>query len=233
MRTADDGLLGRILWVWPEPVRFRLARQAPGASWAVGALDRLRELDLQPGTPLAPIMVPLADAACGLMERFGGAMQDRQALAGGLLRSAIAKARGQALRLALVLEMLWWCGDDGIAAPPSQISARAFAAAARLIEYFFLPMAERVYGDAVATEAERNAATLARWIVATRPAEFDIRHVQQLLRLPGLRTAKQVRAGIGILVEADWLRPPAPDTDAGRHGSALYSVSPRLWEVVQ
>ena len=56
-------------------------------------------------------------------------------------------ARGQALRLALVLEMLWWCGGDGIAARPSQISAGAFSAAARLIEHFFLPMAERVYGD--------------------------------------------------------------------------------------
>jgi hypothetical protein len=233
MRTADDGLLGRMLWVWPEPVRFRLARQAPGAAWAAGALDRLRELDLQPGNPPAPIMVLLADAARVLMERFGGAMQDRQALAGGLLRSAIAKARGQALRLALVLEMLWWCGDDGIAAPPSQISVRAFSAAARLIESFFLPMAERVYGDAVATEAERNAATLARWIMGARPVEFDIRHVQTQLRLPGLRTAKQIRAAADLLVEADWLRAPVPETDTGQHRPAPYAVNPRLWEAAQ
>jgi hypothetical protein len=124
---------------------------------------------------------------------------------------------------------VWWCGDDGIAAPPSHISARAFSTAARLIESFFLPMAERVYGDAAATEEERNAATLARWIMAARSAEVDVRHVQRL-RLPGLRTAKHARAAADLLVEADWLRAPAPGTDAGRHGSAIYAVNPRLWE---
>ena len=229
MRAADDGLLGRMLWVWPEPVRFRLARQAPAAPWAVRALDRLRELDLQPGNPAAPIMVPLADAARDMMETFGAAMQDRQATAGGLLGSAIGKARGQALRLALVLEMLWWCGHDGVAAPPSHISARAFAAAARLIGEFFLSMAERVYGDAAATEPERNAATLARWIIAARPAELHLRHLQTQVRLPGLRTAEQIRAAAELLVEADWLRAPAPGTALGRRGRIAYAVNPRLW----
>ena len=66
MRGADDGLLARILWTWPEPIPFRLGARAPGAQWATSALDRLRELDLQPGrsTP-SPITVPLTDeGAC-------------------------------------------------------------------------------------------------------------------------------------------------------------------------
>ena len=29
MREADDGLLARILWAWPEPIPFRLGSQAP------------------------------------------------------------------------------------------------------------------------------------------------------------------------------------------------------------
>ena len=74
-------------------------------------------------------------------------MQDRQELTGGLLRSAIGKMRGQALRLALGLEFLWWCGGNDIK-PPTVISDRAFAAAAHLVGDYFLPMAERVYGDA-------------------------------------------------------------------------------------
>jgi len=186
-------------------------------------------LDEPEERPAAPIMVPLADAARAMMETFGAAMQDRQATAGGLLGSAIGKARGQALRLALVLEMLWWCGHDGVAAPPSHISARAFAAAARLIGEFFLSMAERVYGDAAATEPERNAATLARWIIAARPAELHLRHLQMQVRLPGLRTAEQIRAAAELLVEADWLRAPAPGTALGRRGRIAYAVNPRLW----
>jgi hypothetical protein len=34
-------------------------------------------------------------------------MQARQTFAGGRMRSALGKARGQALRLSLVLEFLW------------------------------------------------------------------------------------------------------------------------------
>jgi hypothetical protein len=38
--------------------------------------------------PRRPMMVPLADEALPLIEEFGSTMQDRQASAGGLLRSA-------------------------------------------------------------------------------------------------------------------------------------------------
>src|SRR3977135_575347 len=157
MLGACDGFLARILWIWPDPIPFRLGSKAPGAQWATGALDRRRELELQPGDPSAPIMVPLTEEARSMIGTFGTEMQQRQANAGGLLRSGIGKARGQALRLALVLELLWWCGKDGMASPPVQISARAFAAAASLMADYFLPMAERVYGDAAATERERGA----------------------------------------------------------------------------
>jgi hypothetical protein len=86
------------------------------------------------------------------------------------MRSALGKARGLALRLSLVLEFLWWCGEGGMSAPPTQISLKAFAAAACLMTDYFMPMAERVFGDAGATEQDRNAATLARWIIEKKPA---------------------------------------------------------------
>jgi hypothetical protein len=231
MRGADDGLLARILWTWPEPIPFRLGARAPGAQWATSALDRLRELDLQPGDPPSPITVPLTDEARAMIEAFGREIQQRQTNAGGLLRSALGKARGQALRLALVFEMLWWCGEDGMAAPPAQISARAFAAAATFLADYFAPMAERVYGDAAATERERGAATLARWIFGQRPQEVHVRRLQREVRLSGLRSAEQIRAAADALVEADWLRPPTPGNEFGQRGRVAYSVNLRLWEV--
>ncbi len=78
MREADDGLLGRLLWAWPEPIRFRLGHEAPRAKWAIRALDRLRELDLRPGDPPSPIMVPLTKEARAMIETFANEMQDRQ-----------------------------------------------------------------------------------------------------------------------------------------------------------
>ena len=157
-------------------------------------------------------------------------MQQRQATAGGPLRSAIGKARGQALRLALGLEFLWWCGQGTTTPPPRQIGARAFAAAALMVADYFAPMAERVYGDAAASERERTAATLARWIVAERPAELHVRHLQREVRLPGLRTAEQIRAAAEMLVEEDWLLPPAPGSGFGQRGRVAYAVNPWLRE---
>jgi hypothetical protein len=108
------------------------------------------------------MMVPLAASALPAVEEFGREMQDRQEMAGGLLRSAYGKACGLALRLSLVLEFLWWCGRDGFDSPPAMISEAAFAAAAHLVADYLMPMAERVYGDAAVRPEDRNAATLAR-----------------------------------------------------------------------
>jgi hypothetical protein len=236
MRGADDGLLSRFLWLWPEPIPFRLGRMRPGANWAIAALDKLRELDLQPGAqlgdPARPIMVRLADEALPELEGFGRDMQRRQMTAGGLLRSALGKTRGQALRLGLLLEFLWWCGADGIGPPPSRISARAFEEARRLISDYFVPMAERTYGDASATQADRNAATLARWILRERKHEVHVRTLLRDERLPGLRTANDIHAAAEVLVEAEWLSPPPRGTEFGRRGRVAYPVNPRLWALV-
>lgn len=230
MREADDGLLARILWAWPEPIPFRLGSQAPGVEWAISALDRLRELNLQGGNPPSPVIVPLSTEARTMIEKFGAEMQERQSTASGPLRSAIGKARGQALRLALALEFLWWSCEDAMSLPPREIGARAFAAAAMMIADYFAPMAERVYGDAAVTERERAVATLARWIIAERPSELHVRHLQRVVRLPGLRTADQIRSAADGLVEADWLGPPAQGNTFGQRGRVAYALNPWLWE---
>ncbi len=236
MREADDGLLARFCWFWPEPMPFDLAREAPDAAWAVEALDRLRLLamaqDPEPGEPPRPVFVPLAEAALPHLRAFGRAMQERQAAAGGLMRSALGKARGLALRLSLLLELLWWCaGEDAMAPPSREISVAAFQAAARLVSEYLVPMAERVYGDAGAPRADRDAATLARWVARERPSEVHVRRLLREVRLPGLDAAAAIHAAARVLIEAGWLSSPPP-AGAGTPGRprAAYPINPRLWE---
>ena len=229
---ADDGLFSRIGWSWPEPIPFRLGRQAPQANWAIDALDRLRLLDLSASptvddTP-QPIHVLLADATWPVLEEFAQEMQAKQAMTGGLMRSTYGKARGQALRLSLVLEMLWWCANSGISPPPSGISEKAFLAAAFLVGEYFAPMAERVYGDAAATRTERNAATLAKWIVNEKATEVHVRHLQREVRLHGLKTADEIHEAAEALIAADWLRAPAPRP--GKRPRMAYPVNPKIME---
>lgn len=231
---ADDGLMARMLWSWPEPLPFRLCEMQPDAAAAIKALDKLRALELGPPSlaDLAearqPVRVLLDRAARPVMEAFGQRMQVEQQSAGGLMRSAYGKARGLALRLSLVLEYLWWCGDGSAPPEPKQISVRAMQAACDLVASYFLPMALRVYGDAALPEAERNAVTLARWIMQTKPKpqEVHLRTLQRDSRLPGLNTAEKIHAAAEILADANWLR----RVDAGGRGRprAVYAVNPAL-----
>jgi hypothetical protein len=71
-----------------------------------------------------------------------------------------------------------------------------------LIRDYFMQMAARVYGDAAATERERGAATLARWIFRERPTELRVRRLQREEQLPGRRSAEQIRHAAEVLVEA-------------------------------
>jgi hypothetical protein len=70
-------------------------------------------------------------------------MQHEQFRSSGPMRSAFGKARGQALRLALVIEMLWWCSDEGTSPPPRFISTKALRAACQLVRHYFIPMAQK------------------------------------------------------------------------------------------
>ena len=112
--------------------------------------------------------------------------------------------------------------------PPSSISQLALTAAMTLTADYFMPMAERVYGDAAATEIERAAATLARWIVREQPKEVHVRELQRDVRLSGLRTAEQIKKAADSLVEADWLRAPVKGTAFGQRGRIVYLINPKL-----
>jgi hypothetical protein len=98
-----------------------------------------------------PLLVTLDDAAAQRLVNFAQTMQKRKEAATGLMRSAIGKARGLALRLSLVLEYLRWCGEDGCALPPVTISDDAMLAATKFVSEYALPMAGRLYQDVKVT----------------------------------------------------------------------------------
>jgi hypothetical protein len=230
--APDDGLMARFCWIWPEPVPFKLSAAVPGTAHAIAHLDRLRRLELLPADPAAdrerpePRCVRLTAEALQVMEAFGQAMQERQQDASGLMRPALGKARGLALRVALVLEYLDWCAMPGGTPEPGSISADAFARAAEFVDSYLLPMAERVYGGAASAPEERNAATLAKWIAKHKPAILNARDMLRL-KLPGLRNADAVHAAAVRLIEAGWLAPMAKGEGNGR-ARADYPVNPAL-----
>jgi Protein of unknown function (DUF3987)/Bifunctional DNA primase/polymerase, N-terminal len=235
MADADDGLLARFLWLWPEPVAFQRPKRPLGVEFAIRALDRLRQLEMRGSQgvdePAAPVMVPMSDDAIARLVTFTRGLNSRRDLVAGLLRSTYGKARGLVLRIALVLDHLWWCARDDWAAPPTTISAAATEAAECLVREYLLPMAARTYGDAASTQAERNISTLARWVAQERPSEVHVRKMQREARLPGMRTADDIHTACAGLVDAGWLM-GAPRPNGMARAKASYPVNPRLWEAL-
>jgi hypothetical protein len=183
-----------------------------------------------------PILMPLVRPAWPRLVEFARAMQADQKMTEGPLRSAYGKARGLALRLSMVLELLHWAASDPYPfnpGPPSVISEAAFGDACRLVSDYVMPMAARTYGDALADRADRGAALLARWIVGTkpRPTEVHVRTIQRKVRIAGLNTANDIHVACKALVEAGWLT-SAPSGHGNARARVAYPVNPTLWEAL-
>jgi hypothetical protein len=228
---ADDGFAARFLCYWPDPVAgFRLHRQAVDGTLQFIALQRLHGLALvQNDTDtLQPGYVPLSDAAAAEFERFVVEVKQRAKEATGLMAGALGKAPGHLLRLALVLEYLAW-SEVMLAPEPTSIGEIAMLAAIGLVDGYFLPMAQRVFGEAAIAEDERRAQELARWILRHRPKQFNARQVRRTIG-GDLRDSKSMKQACEILTQAGWIRPIAKETGgAGGRSPLDYEVNPILF----
>jgi hypothetical protein len=163
---------------------------------------------------LAPIQVRLSADAEKALEEFGREMDVRSREASGLFAGSLGKARGHALRLSLVIEYLWWCGS-ATTSEPEQISVEAVNAAAAMMDGYFIPMAERVYGDAAIPTAERVAMVLARRLRKTGASTFNARTTRR--EIGGvLREASAMKAACDTLVDAGLIRPDPKHASTGR-----------------
>ena len=140
---------------------------------------------------------------------------------------ALGKARGHCLRLSAVLEFLWWAGDRD-AREPAAISDVSVVRAAALVGSYFLPMAERAFGDAAIPPAERAAMALARHLRRERLTTFNARLLRRAMGGP-LREADAMKRACADLVEAGLIRPvgPRPGPSGGRPSSD-YEVNPAV-----
>lgn len=230
---VDDGLVARFLWCWPDKVPFArptgtvepwhlesLYRTLDGLSWGIAENgDR------------APVILPLTDAAADLFEKWASEQANDADDAGPLYKGTVGKLPGMVLRLSLVIEYLRWAQAGG--EEPREVSHWSLASALELADGYIKPMALRVYGDAALPPVERNAATLARYILKHRPNRVNAGDIRRHWRLPGLKTAEAVKDAMDWLVDADWLRPaPVRSGDTPGRQRSDFLINPALLEGV-
>jgi hypothetical protein len=200
----DDGLTARILFCWPDPVPLERPQRVPESHEAETALRWLNGLSLIPDASggVTHGLVKLTDEASDFFQAWRkehGANQPDAAIA-----SWWGKMPGVCLRLALCFEYL------SLSSTTRQenfaVGYAAIEAATVMIEDYLKPMAERAYGDAALSKVERNAATLAKWILKNNMGRVNTREIQRKAGLPSLQKAEGIKEAIVPLIEADWLR---------------------------
>lgn len=228
LNVADDGLVARFLWAWPDPVPYRRPRQLADMARLERVYRRLAGIGRSADEPTRLLLAPrAADAFEAWMGENSEAVRD----AASLFKGFCGKSSGMVLRLALVAELLSWAAE-GREQLPSDVSGLSLAAAIDFIEAYAKPTALRVFGDAGLPPAERNAAMLARYILKTHAARINARDVRREAGIPALKQAGPVDEAVSALVEADWLR-PAPVRAGGTAGRASkdFLVNPAVHEV--
>jgi hypothetical protein len=134
----------------------------------------------------------------------------------GRIGGAIGKLDGTALRLALILELLQWAWSGSNHPEPPQVNLQSVECALRIIEAWVRPSLERVFAEASLPQAQRDAMSVGRWLLKTKPKTVNARDLRRQPGFPGPKDAKVLDAALEILVDARWLTPAAPIEGRGR-----------------
>jgi len=233
MRSDDDGLLSRIITIWPDPAPIIRPKQGYDDGEICVIFERLLSLEMTKddgGLP-KPKVLGFTEEAQQVVDEFRHKVRDWEANVDGLLLSVIGKLPGLSVRLSLVLTMLKWACEPQD--EPSKIDAAAYRKATRLVEDYFLPMAKRTYGSTTASEKERAGRHLLRLLRKKGWSQFSSREVRRI-QPTGLATQVQIDMGIAALEQADVSRSAETmSSPKGGRPQRMYSVNPLIYSEEQ
>jgi hypothetical protein len=230
LKSDDDGLLARLVPIWPNPAPVQRPRAWADEDLIKTCFERLLCLEMVSDDEGGnrPWIVPFDDGAKDALDDFRRDIRALEAKAEGLMLSFIGKLPGLAARLSLVLSFLDWAAEDEDLV--GSITAGTFKRATDLVVNYILPMARRAYADAATPKAERAARRLLAIIREQGWLHFSSRDVLRLDRA-GLGNAAELKPALAFLEEGDCIRAldPAPNPKGGRP-QRLFSVNPAVLE---
>lgn len=230
LKTDDDGLLARLLPIWPDPAPLTRPAALLDAAFAEQAFERLLTLqpNVDPSGHHQPSLIHFSDSAQDRLDAFQTRVRAREGTCSGLLLSFLGKLPSLAVRLSLVVACLDWAagGDD----EPHAITVDHLDRAVRLVEVYLVPMAERAYAEASGTEEVSSGRRLVVLIQEERWTRFTSREVQRKAR-KGLTDRKEIDRALETLEHAGLIQPARSSGNRQRgHPERAYLVHPDLHE---
>jgi DNA adenine methylase len=198
----NRGFSSRYLFGYPDPVQVYAGENYEiDTAWATAALGRLRDL------PVAAACIPLSADAQAIFRDWWDRKKREAADHDGLWAEWVQKQGGNALRLALCLEMLKWSATER-AALPDEIATQTLQDAVTLIDDWAIPMAQRTLDLMYRSGAEQHAATLAKHLRREKLAKFNARLLWRGSYGPAgaLRDAKVLEEACRVLTDAGLIR---------------------------
>jgi hypothetical protein len=234
--TTNDGMLARLVPIWPQlaPEKAANFEETPAMHDHVATLKRafqaLYDLKLEnDGGFLRPKAVPLSAAAQPVFSEAHLRCERAARRGRGVFAEWLGKGPGRILRLALVLEFMTWSLEP-TAAEPEEISADAMARAIRYHSYLEAMFLRTLAGIEPA-QAGADALAVAKLAIEKQWSHFANRDVG---REPGFRWFRGEQKGdkerresaLKTLVDARAVRKETVKTSGGIFEK--WAVNPNL-----
>ena len=205
LSDRGDGFLARFLWVYPELKPAAIPQNIALPKNVLAAFDKLDSL-LDPYADNAENQkkcLPLSIEAQQLFNTWYLAHLNKSQQEESILKYFLGKGQGYVLRLALLLELLWWA--DSEYPEPTEVSFEAIQAAIELYDTYLTPMCERVYNMYYSPSQNIEARALAKWIIENKPQSFILRDVYNNGNVANLRRKEQAEKAANKLIALGWL----------------------------
>ncbi|AXI45113.1 hypothetical protein C1J03_03115 [Sulfitobacter sp. SK012] len=226
VNSDDDGLLARFIVVCPDAVPLSRPTVSLDGAKLTEAVEMLH--GLPHGTDengnRRPFFIDFSPDAADALHEFRGRCRVWEADSTGLYKSHIGKMPGLVVRIANVLAHLDWAADAGNDFV-THITVNHVGRACHFVGEYLRKHAYRAYGAAKMPSEVQAAKTIGSIIRTDDLTLFKLRDIQNKGRT-GLLKTTDVKAALGVLIDADWLREIRATT--GGRPSVSYSVNPKL-----
>lgn len=206
INDSGDGFLARFLWVYPAPIPPAIPQKKPAPDVVYNTLKNLDKL-------LNPYKGDIEkQRKCLYLNNLAQTYFEEWLLShlykikdeeDEKLSDFLGKGQGYVLRLALLLELLWWASAEY--SEPTEVSLEAIQAAIELYDTYLTPMCERVYNMYYSPSQNIEARALAKWIIANKPTSFILRDVYNNGNVANLRRKEQAEKAANRLIDLNWL----------------------------